>query len=170
MPCKNCKRTGRSCTISINSTALMPVFVSGQANTRAKVNEPGSSQEYQTVVHLPQSVGLKEHDRAFPYFFMSFLPMNMLANDGSMNTELLMMAKASSALRYAVQAVATLHRDQQDQISIISSIECRPKYSVLQAYGRAVRSMQSLITSGNFLGDPSALWTTFILGLFEVCN
>ncbi|KAH4102509.1 hypothetical protein HBH70_215600 [Parastagonospora nodorum] len=168
MPCNNCKRAGRLCTMAIESNALMPVFVSEKSSSRAKAKEHGTPQEYQTVMRLPPSVGLQEQDRAIPYFFVSFLPMNILANDDSINSELQTMTKTSSALRDAIQAVGILHRDQQDQVSLNSSVEARPRYKALQAYDRAVRAIQGLITSNTFLDDPSALWTTFLLGLFEL--
>lgn len=155
--------------MAIESNALMPVFVSEKPSSRAKAKENGIPQESQTVMRLPRSVvGLQEQDRALPYFFASFLPMNVLANDDSIKSEILTMTKKSSALRDAVQAIGILHRDQQVQISLNSSIEAHPRYKALQAYDRAVRAMQGLITSKTFLDDPSALWTTFLLGLFEV--
>jgi hypothetical protein len=155
--------------MAIESNALMPVFVSEKSSSRTKVKDNGITQESQTVMRLPRSVVvLQEQDRALPYFFASFLPMNVLANDDWVKSEIMTMASKSSALRDAVQAIGILHRDQQDQISLNSSVEAHPRYKALQAYDRAVRAIQGLITSKTFLEDPSALWTTFLLGLFEV--
>jgi len=155
--------------MAIESDALMPVFVSENSSSRTKIKDNGIPQECQTVMRLPRSVVvLQERDRALPYFFASFLPMNVLANDDCVKSEIMTMANKSSALRDAVQAIGILHRDQQDQISLNSSIEAHPRYKALQAYDRAVRAIQGLITSKTFLDDPSALWTTFLLGLFEV--
>lgn len=40
----------------------------------------------------------------------------------------------------------------------------------LQAYARAVRYVQEAIASCRLIDDPSALWVTFFLGVFEVCT
>jgi hypothetical protein len=170
MPCETCKRTGRACTFTTSSNALMPVFVNEKGNAALESRGSKSAQERQTVICLPKSVGLQEHDCAFPYFFKAFLPMNVFANDESFDTELLFMARTSSTLRDAIQAVAVLHGNQQDQNSVVLFAQRRRKFEALQAYHRAVRAMQKLITSNTFLSDPSALWTTFLLGLFEVRN
>lgn len=168
MPCKNCERTGRLCIISIKQAALMPVFVAEKSRNSSVSAKSMSPPADQIVKRLPQYIGLKDDDRAFPYFFMSFLPMNILLSEGTVDTELLAMAQTSPALRDAVQAIATLHRRRQDNTTMDLPTTDPQNYQALEAYHRSVCSIQTLIMSNTFLGDPSALWTTFLLGLFEV--
>lgn len=167
IPCENCKRTGRLCTISTRPTILVPVFVGEKTKVTSKVTRSASAREDRTVIHLPRSVELTHADRAFPHFFVAFLPMNVLMNK-SVEAEMLAMAKSSPALRDAVQAIATLHRQQQDQLNMVPADDRCETYHALQAYGRSVRYIQSRIMSADFLSDPTALWATFLLGLFEV--
>jgi hypothetical protein len=168
MPCENCKRTGRLCIISIKQVALLPVFVTEQSRNESNSARCISLVDQQIIDVLPQPMRLKDDDCALQYFFVSFLPMNILVSDGTVDTALLAMVKTSPALRDAVQAIATLQRRRHDQSIVDSPTTDCQNYQALKAYNRSVCSMQSLITSNNFLGDPSALWTTFLLGLFEV--
>jgi hypothetical protein len=82
--------------------------------------------------------------------------------------ELLAMMTTSEALRDAIHAVAILHRKQQYQLTTGSTKGSGETHQALQAYDRSVRYMQRCISSNTFLQDPSSLWTTFLLGLFEV--
>jgi hypothetical protein len=146
---------------------LKVVFVGEKADIISEVTKSASAREYYTVIHLPQSIEPAYADRALPYFFTVFLPMNVLL-DKSTEAEVLAIAKTSPALRDTIQAIATLHRKQQAQLNIVPGDGRCETYQALQAYGRSVRHIQSRITSTAFLSDPSALWITFLLGLFEV--
>jgi hypothetical protein len=170
MPCENCKRTGRLCIIAAKQAALLPVFVSEKSRTSPGSTGYISLREHQVVDALPQPMRLRGDDRALPYFFKSFLPMNILASDGTIDTELLAAVKVSPALRDAVDAIAILQMKRHDHSTFGSPATDCQNYQALEAYDRSVCSMQSLITSETFLDDPSALWTTFLLGLFEVCG
>lgn len=167
MPCENCRRTGRSCTITINSAMLLPVFVRNNIDLQAGVKEPPTT-KIAIVSRLPPFIGVIGSDRAVPYFFRSFLPMNVFISDQSVEVELLAMMTTSEALRDAIHAVAILHRKQQYQLTIGSTKGSSETHQALQAYDRSVRYMQRCIASNAFLQDPSSLWTTFLLGLFEV--
>lgn len=106
------------------------------------------------------------HESSSQYFFMTFLTMNNLSNDRlPVVTDLLNLMADAPALRDAISAVAVYHRKQQSP-EIVSTGD----YQALQSYGRSVRHIKDLITSRTFSRDPSTLWTTFFLGLFEVCK
>lgn len=117
------------------------------------------------TLQLHRSVKPKRADCYLPYFFASFLPLNTFISEKiPIVDDLLTLAKSSPALNDAIHAVAALHAKRQD-------IEISPKVGdteALQSYARSVRHVQSEISAGSFLSDRSALWTTFILGLFEV--
>jgi hypothetical protein len=169
IPCENCKRTGRSCTTSINQVSSLPVFVGWRNDTEITSKELPSLLEDRAAISVPQSLGLKDYDRTFPYFFTSFLSMNALISDKSTDGGLLALAKSSPALRDAIHAVAALHRKQQDQFAVTEANGRCETFKALEAYNRSVHCMQIHITQNSFLRDPSVLWTTFLLGLFEVC-
>jgi hypothetical protein len=169
MPCENCKRTGRACTMTTNSETLLPVFVGDTRNKRPVAMRAHTTRNDATI-YLPPSLDTAGDDSAFLYFFQSFLPKNILASDIPFEAELLEMAKKSGSLRDAVRAIGTLHRGQQDQLAIGAANRSHETYQALQAYDQSVRSVRNLIGSKSFLSDPSAFWTTFLLGLFEVCS
>ncbi|KAF1956473.1 hypothetical protein CC80DRAFT_413051 [Byssothecium circinans] len=118
---------------------------------------------------LLQSPIQKICDRNVPYFFTSFLAMNNLTNDRiPVTSDLLGMMKDAPALRAAICAVAAHHRIQQDPTIVLREDGKNEMLYTLQSYGQSVRHIKNLISSNTFLGDPSALWTTFLLGLFEL--
>jgi hypothetical protein len=168
IPCENCRRTGRSCTAPIKQAPSMPVFVGWKSSPDIKNKEFALLLGKKSSLSVPQSMTPIDHDCTIPYFFTCFLPMNLLVNDKSASIGLLAMAKSSPALRDAIQAVAELHRKQQDQFAVAGLNAHGATYKALQAYDRSVRCMQVHIMTNTFLDDPSALWTTFLLGLFEV--
>jgi hypothetical protein len=156
--------------MAIKPATFMPVFVSEKSANRPKVANSTPAAEVNTITQLPRSLGLGEDNRALLYFFVPFSQMNVLLGDTSINSDVLDLAKTSPALRDAIEAVATLHHKQQESFSIVLENGQCDTHQALQAYGRSVRSMQNHITSDTFLGNPSALWTTFLLGIFEVRN
>jgi hypothetical protein len=146
---------------------LLPIFISETKKKHNGVlNATGPKKDVR--ISLPSSLDMTGDDRAFLYFFQSFLPKNILTSDIAFDTELLSMAKRSRPLRDVVQAIGELHRGQQDQLTTGTFNKSMESYQALHAYDRSVRSVKDLITSRAFLSDPSALWTTFLLGLFEV--
>jgi hypothetical protein len=154
--------------MAITSNPLLPIFVGEKTNSKSKMTIAAPASGTKIVTRLPQSLELAGDDRAVLYFFTSFSRMNVLAGNTLIDNEILNLAKTSPALRDAMVAVATLHRMQQEQFRLISTDGQCDKHGALQAYGRSVRCIQNRITSNTFLCDPSALWTTFLLGLFEV--
>lgn len=163
IPCENCKRTNRQCSVPAKAASFTPVFVSEgpKASTRfgtSKPSFPGT-----IVFPLGKSVYSKGSDRNLPYFFTSFLSMNVLVSGKvPMNLDLLDMAKDSPALRDAIHAICAWHRGQRQIVDSVDVCEG------LHAYVNSVCHIRRNITSRDFLEDPSALWTTFLLGLFEV--
>ncbi|KAH7412319.1 hypothetical protein DE146DRAFT_642817 [Phaeosphaeria sp. MPI-PUGE-AT-0046c] len=164
VPCSTCKRTGLACTIAIKPTSLLPVFVGQHSLTETEHKRNLTK----SLVHLPQPVDLGWEHRAVPYFFKVFLPMNNFSGGQSVEEEISTIVKTSRGLRDAIGAVATLHYKQNSGLMAGAAGDRCDRNEALQAYGRSVRHVQSRITSEVFLGAPCALWTTFVLGLFEL--
>jgi hypothetical protein len=167
-PCKNCKRTGRLCTAPVKGTPSTAIFIGWNTDRDSKNKKEVLLLQDTSPPSVPQSIALADKERTFPYFFTSFLSMNAIVRDKSINARILGMAKSSPALQDAIHAVAALHQKQQDQLTVSGVSGNTETYKALQAYNRSVCCMQSCIKTNTFLDDPSALWTTFLLGLFEV--
>ncbi|KAF2035386.1 hypothetical protein EK21DRAFT_96646 [Setomelanomma holmii] len=160
-PCETCRRMDRQCKTTIKGTTSGPVFV-GQ-NTQAVITSTKNDSK------VPQCVSPKGLNRNLPYFFVSFLPMNIFTGEKvPMGLELLDLAKTSPALRDAIHAVAALHRRQHCQLTFTKEDVYNDLAESLEAYDQAVRCILDRIDSNDLLEDPSALWTTFLLGLFEL--
>lgn len=142
----------------------MPVFVGQQS----LIESEHSRDPALSLARMPKTVDLAWGHRAVPYFFMVFLPMNNFSTGQSVQEEVSVIVKTSRGLRDAIEAVATLHYNRYSRQTASAAEGRSHGKQALQAYSRAVRHVQSRITSGAFLGAPCALWTTFVLGLFEV--
>ncbi|KAF2006442.1 hypothetical protein P154DRAFT_259094 [Amniculicola lignicola CBS 123094] len=158
IPCSTCVRTNRACKPPLKPTSSL-VFV-------------GQTERFHTTAPFaPNLLWSSKHDRNLAFFFMSFLPINMLANGRlHVDTALQLLAKSSPALVDAIQALSILHRRQHDQLATSTTRAnaiCKTT-EALEAYGRSVRSVQKQLASSQFQGDTATLWTTFLLGLFEL--
>jgi hypothetical protein len=126
----------------------------------------GAKQQLQ----LPLAVSPGRTEQNIAYFFHSFLPMNSLSSGSlPLQSELQNMMRSSAALRDALCAVAALHRHQRAQWTDLGGEDLGGRCGAMQFYVGSVRSVQARITHNKFADDPSTLWTTFLLGLFEVC-
>ncbi|KAJ4294333.1 hypothetical protein N0V90_008023 [Kalmusia sp. IMI 367209] len=169
IPCENCKRTKQPCKTPTKPTTFTPVFVGVMATSKMRSVTTASLTAIPTDFPLLHSPIQKICDRNVPYFFTSFLAMNNLMNDRiPVASDLLGMMKDAPALRAAICAVAAHHRIQQNPTLVSGEDEKDEMFYTLQSYGQSVRYIKDLISSNTFLEDPSALWTTFLLGLFEV--
>lgn len=144
------------------------VFVNQPKRLKTCSQSPVSHSELQ----IARTIAPRDVSNDLQYFFTSFLQMNILA-DNNLHVELDLqnMMHGSSALRDAIYAVSALHRNKQAQFLLPSSPDCsQGSYFALQSYSKSVQSVQSLIERNEFTRDPSTLWSTFLLGLFEVCS
>lgn len=150
-------------------TAPRPIFVQ-QATNAASKDLTLSERKRITFFPLYACVSPGRTDQYLSYFFTSFLPRNVFASKIiPMEGDLRAICSASSALRDAIDAIVTLHCSRQGQLSLIDQDLSLAKFDCLQPYTRSVRYVQRAITLRTLMDDPSALWVTFFLGLFEVC-
>jgi hypothetical protein len=97
--------------------------------------------------------------------------MNIFTSERTpMELDLIDLAKTSPALRGAIHAVAALHSNQHSRPDMAKANRNSDLAEGLEAYNSSVCCIRKRIDSNELLGDPSALWTTFLLGLFEVCG
>jgi hypothetical protein len=155
MPCDHCNRTRQTCIAPTRTATSSFVFV-----------DPGVENQIQ----LPSRVSLRKSEQDITYFFSSFLPMNTFSNGNlQVQSELKSMVHSSTALRDALCAVACLHRFQRARCIKSGIGDLNGRQSAMQHYVGSVRYVQARIAQNKFIGDPSTLWTTFLLGVFEVC-
>ncbi|KAF1842503.1 uncharacterized protein K460DRAFT_293380 [Cucurbitaria berberidis CBS 394.84] len=167
-PCENCRRTNQPCGMATRHTGASFVFVGQASDSKTEKTGPALPGA-QMVSPLPKSICPKRTDRYLPYFFTSFLPMNLFTGRTiPIREDLLAMSKSSPALKDAIDAVAALHSQRQRQLSFVAQNENVESIQALQAYTRSVRCIQEEIAAGTFMANQSALWVTFLLGLFEV--
>ena len=166
--CLSCERTNRVCVtenpftpsdfVFVGQKAKDPPFVLRTAKNINIINLP-----------LPGSIDRMGFERDTSYFFHVFLPMNILwSDDLQMQGELQHMMHCSSALRDATNAVAVLHRSLFEQIGGEKTASRQERVAALHLYSESVRSIREQILQNNSTGHASTLWTTFLLGIFEV--
>lgn len=116
------------------------------------------------AVALPQRAPLSPSDAYLDYFFTHFLYQNAFTSiSPQFANSLVTFLHHSSELHDAVKAIAALHISHST-----SFLQGRDDPAALQAYSRSVRSLQTKLELEPTARDPSVLWATLLLGVFEV--
>ena len=116
------------------------------------------------AIHVPNQVPLTPNDTYLNYFFTHFLYQNAFTSISPQFTKsLTTFLHHSPELHDAVNAISALHISHST-----SYLQGRDDPTALQAYSRSVRSLQSKLESESTARDPSVLWATLLLGVFEV--
>lgn len=145
------------------------VFVSQSSNEDITVSTV-STVRRTSPTRLPKQMPARRPDCYLPYFFTQFLPSNQFTSEKFViNDDLLLMVQESAGLRDAIDAVAALHAKKRGYLTCSEKVES-VNAEALQAYMRSVNSVQEKISAGLFMQEKSALWTTFLLGLFELMH
>ncbi|KAF2852378.1 hypothetical protein T440DRAFT_421311 [Plenodomus tracheiphilus IPT5] len=169
VPCVYCVRTGQACILRTMPIQPNVVFVCPKPNEEVKITTV-SAVRRTPPNSLPKQMPARRTDCYLPYFFTRFLPSNTFTSEKlAINNDLLVMVQESAGLRDAIDAVAALHARKQKYLACSDEAHSvNPE--ALQAYMRSVRSVQDKISAGSFMHERSALWTTFLLGLFELMH
>ncbi|KAH9877362.1 hypothetical protein IAQ61_002727 [Plenodomus lingam] len=169
VPCAYCQRTSQACVMRSRSIQPGVVFV-GQSSDEDSSTSVVSAVRRTASARLPKQIPAQRTACYLPYFFTQFLPSNTFtAEKFVVNDDLLVMVQESAGLRDAVDAVAALHAKKRGYLTCSEQMET-VNAEALQTYMRSVHSVQEKISAGSFMHDRSALWTTFLLGLFELMH
>ncbi|XPS70404.1 hypothetical protein M3J09_002625 [Ascochyta lentis] len=164
-PCRICKEKNRFCHMTREDKTIASVFVHTTSTT---FTNRSRSHRKATPISLTHPMVPCRNDIYLTYFFASFLRLNAFTGIApEFQTSVSSLVHYSSELRDAINAISALHITQNNQTcqSVDMSNE---NLAALQAYSRSVRSMQVKIASKEFIDDPSALWTTLLLSVFEL--
>lgn len=114
---------------------------------------------------VPAQISSTRDDFYVTYFFTSFLCQNTFSGVTlQFETALSSLLHYSPELLNAIKAISALHITNRSQ-SISNQDD---KLAALQAYSHSVQYVQGRIVSESFIYEPSSLWTTLLLGVFEV--
>lgn len=163
-PCLNCTKTNRACHATTVRKTTVPVFVHA---TQASFSQRGHSHVAEIAGVLPAQTSLSPSDCYVTYFFTSFLHQNAFNGiTPQIGIALSSLLHHSPELHDAINAISALH------ITRHGHLESRQddKLAALQAYSRSVQRIQGRIISETFICNPSSLWTTLLLGIFEVSD
>ena len=164
VPCLNCSKTNRACQTRTNQKTTAPIFVH---TTQQTFTDTARSHQKETALSLSPQAPSTKSDTYLKYFFRYFLHEN-----GFTGIAPLLQISLSSLVHYspelydAINAISALHLTQHSQVAFRKIDDL----AALQAYSRAVHRVQDKIATKSLLYDPSALWTTLLLGVFEVSN
>ncbi|KAF1932134.1 uncharacterized protein M421DRAFT_416861 [Didymella exigua CBS 183.55] len=161
-PCLNCTKTNRACHTTTARKTTGPIFVHA---TQASFPHRGRSHVTETVVDLPAQTSPVSSDFYVTYFFTSFLYQNSFTGiTPQIGTALSSLLHYSPELHDAINAISALHMTRNGYLNSIQD----DKLAALKAYSRSVQRVQGRIVSKSFVCDPSSLWTTLLLGIFEL--
>ncbi|CAI6296015.1 unnamed protein product [Periconia digitata] len=157
VPCEHCRKTSQPCQSHLPESKPALVFVSqkAQATTLGDI---------QKVL-----VRSSEFESDLSYFTTCFLPMNLFSGHVLFQkSDLRAILRASPASEHAISAISSLHSvlAAQDKHA---QIQTRGKFTkAMESYGQSVTSVQCLISNQKFQSESYTLWSTFLLGLFEL--
>lgn len=134
--------------------------------TQAGFARTAIPQRKNTAVSLPHQVASTPSDVYLEYFFSHFLYQNAFTSiSPQFANSVITLLHSSSELHNAVEAISALHISQST-----SFLQEKDDPAALQAYSRSVRSLQTKLESESTTRDPSVLWATLLLGVFEVSS
>jgi hypothetical protein len=158
----NCTRTNRTCESTKLRKNTAPIFVHA---TQTSFSQRANSHVGNMVVRVPAQAPSIKDDFYVTYFFTSFLYQNAFTGiTPQFGTALSSLLHYSPELHDAISAIAALHITRHDELAFAHD----DKLAALQAYSQSVQRVQGRIASRSFVRDPSSLWTTLLLGIFEV--
>jgi len=161
-PCLNCTKTSRVCETTTLRKNPAPIFVHA---TQTSFSQRGHSHVGEVAIRVPAREPSIRADFYVTYFFTSFLHRNAFTGITSQfGIALSSLLHHSPELHDAVSAISALHITQHGQ----STFNHDDKLAALQAYSQSVQRVRGRIASQSFIRDPSSLWTTLLLGVFEV--
>lgn len=100
--------------------------------------------------------------------FASFLQRSHFTREfASVSTDLISLVETSPSLRYIAVAIGALEASRRGSARSLLARQS-PRYIAFGSYGSSLEALQSQISTGDAAHREGALWTTFLLGQFEV--
>ncbi|KAJ4984284.1 hypothetical protein SVAN01_10253 [Stagonosporopsis vannaccii] len=161
-PCLNCSRTNHLCHTTAKPESTAWVFVHA---TKTQDSDDKRARRKGDTVSLPRQIPALRNETHLTYFFTSFLSQNAFTSvSEQFRISLSSLIYGSVGLRDAINAISALHIAQMRGATPTKGDDP----AALHAYARSVKCIQAKITSGSIVRDPSSLWTTLLLGVFEL--
>ncbi|PVI04066.1 hypothetical protein DM02DRAFT_694603 [Periconia macrospinosa] len=157
LPCDYCTKTKQTCQPNIPKSRPALVFVSQETQM--------------TTINAPQSTLASSNDfeKDLAYFTACFLPMNLFSGQLLLEcNDLQAMLRASPASQYAISAISSLHRCLTFMSTEPKNIQHQGMCRAMESYSQSVNRIQSLIYKKTFQSEPYTVWSTFLLGIFEL--
>ena len=160
-PCKRCSKAGRICTFYESRQPQIRLGSSGRSESetaqREVVTLPVRATHVGRLILPDQNCSLLTH------FYLSFLALNSFTGGTDDFRKLHSLLQDSPTLFNAAIAVSALHVGGQD-----SAFCLRRTHVALQSYRTAVSCLRRDLDDRAQRLDDSTLWSTFLLGMFEV--
>lgn len=118
---------------------------------------------------LPIPILQCDFERDLNYFTACFLPMNLFSGQSLLaEKDLRAMIHASPASEHAIAALSSLHRCLTSPGGRHDKSTRQDLHRSMESYSQSVKHVQHVISNQNVQPEPHMLWSTFLLGLFEV--
>ncbi len=87
----------------------------------------------------------------------------------SVTADLVHLMQRSASLRHVAIALGALDASRRGSVCSFRGQDS-PRYVALNLYGRSIRALQTQVANVALVRCDDLLWSTFLLGLFEVCE
>ena len=102
--------------------------------------------------------------------FSAFIRLNQFTKRfQSLDADLLPLIQKSTALHQAAVAIGALHASRHSSVRTLGG-QKSPSYVAIESYRSSILSLQTRLAEGDAARGEDVIWSTFLLGLFEVCQ
>ncbi|KAF2476599.1 uncharacterized protein BDR25DRAFT_375589 [Lindgomyces ingoldianus] len=121
----------------------------------------------QPILGLPKQVQNEMDDRFFASFAAFIRRTQFTRRFPSVNSDLMLLVHTSHPLRHAAIAIGALNASREGAISVLRGRDS-PSIIAFTYYRKAILSLKSILAEKDVAQREDVLWSTFLLGLFEL--
>ncbi|KAM5370890.1 hypothetical protein ACJZ2D_008323 [Fusarium nematophilum] len=157
LPCKYCTRTKKAC------------LPQRPAPNDVKFVAVEQSQQFAQAAKLTRTVNRHEDILYLDYFALFLQSCELTREFGSITPDLLPLIHASLPLRAVTMAIGALEANRRGCVSSDPERQS-PQHVAFRSYGDSMRALQPLLQLADAFCREDVLWSTFLLGLFELLS
>jgi hypothetical protein len=164
-----CNRVGKTCVApqtQPRNNDLIFVHIGDLSQVHPSNGKPRTT--VSMALAVPPAISLDRQTKLSKHFFSVFIQTNDFTVAKNLNLNLIeQLWQTNSGLREAIMAVAALDASRRSQTLSYGS-KSVVATTALKEYKKALLSLQNDLDCQMILKNDACLWSTFLLGIFEV--
>lgn len=103
------------------------------------------------------------------YFALFLRRCQFTKGFASATPDLMALVQSHVSLRKVAMAIGALDASRRSSVRSLHGRNS-PQHAALTLYGESIRALRTRLSMTPSLGSEDILWSTFLMGLFEVCR